>query len=100
MRKERLQGFRDFLDTKGKVLSQISEFLPFYAFPYVADPKSHPAYRELFQQEWAFDLKRKLMAFLDTFDHEKQALPKLMLLQTPDARSPNNQVKQLQVVPF
>ncbi|VDD76981.1 unnamed protein product [Mesocestoides corti] len=96
MRKERLQGFRGFLETKGKVLSQIEEFLPFYAFPYVENPKLHPAYRELFEPDWSFNLKRKLAAFLDTFEDETQPLPKLLLLPTRTAESPNNLVKQLQ----
>ncbi|VDM32524.1 unnamed protein product [Hydatigera taeniaeformis] len=95
-RKERLQYFREFLDTKGKVLSQISEFLPFFAFPYVENPKSHPAYRELFEPEWTSELKRKLTSFLEPSKDNTRPLPKILSLTSPPQEVPNNQEKQLQ----
>ncbi|VDK86569.1 unnamed protein product [Dibothriocephalus latus] len=95
-RKQRLNDFRIFLETKGELLSQISEFLPFYAFPYVVNPKNHPVYRELFEPEWAADLKKKLSAFLETIDGEEQPLPKILFLQQPDDVHRNVQLKQLQ----
>lgn len=95
-RKQRLNEFRIFLETKGELLSQISEFLPFYAFPYVVNPKNHPVYRELFGAEWAADLKKKLSAFLETIDGEEQPLPKILFLQEPDDLHRNVQLKQLQ----
>ncbi|KAL5111404.1 LisH domain-containing protein ARMC9 [Taenia crassiceps] len=95
-RKERLQDFRQFLDTKGKALSQISEFLPFFAFPYVEDPKLHPAYRELFEPEWISELKHKLMSFLEPSKDDKRPLPKLLSLTSRPKEVPNNQERQLQ----
>nr|CDS15161.1 lisH domain containing protein ARMC9 [Echinococcus granulosus] len=95
-RKERLQDFREFLDTKGKVLSQISEFLPFFAFPYVENPKLHPVYRELFEPDWNGELKRKLMAFLEPSKDDKRLLPKILSLSSRPKEVPNNQERQLQ----
>ncbi|VDK36323.1 unnamed protein product [Taenia asiatica] len=95
-RKERLQHFREFLDTKGKALSQISEFLPFFAFPYVENPKLHSAYRELFEPEWTSELKRKLTSFLEPSKDDKRPLPKLLFLTTRTKEAPNNQERQLQ----
>ncbi|WAR15604.1 ARMC9-like protein [Mya arenaria] len=43
-----MQEFKNFLETKGKTLSQTTEFLPFYALPFVPNPRNHPSYKELF----------------------------------------------------
>lgn len=46
---ERISYFKTFLETKGAALSQTTEFLPFYALPFVPNPMAHPSFRELFQ---------------------------------------------------
>ncbi|KAM7539561.1 hypothetical protein Aperf_G00000032144 [Anoplocephala perfoliata] len=94
-RKERLNEFRGFLDSKGKALSQISEFLPFYAFPYVEHPKSHPVYRQLFDPNWKSDLKKKLLIFLGPREEDKRPPPKLLSLILQPKEPPNNYEKQL-----
>lgn len=43
-----MQEFKNYLETRGATLSQTTEFLPFYALPYVPNPKGHPSYKELF----------------------------------------------------
>ncbi|KAK2108319.1 hypothetical protein P7K49_013484 [Saguinus oedipus] len=53
---EKISYFKTFLETKGAALSQTTEFLPFYALPFVPNPMVHPAFKELFQQhEESFD---------------------------------------------
>jgi len=44
------------LDTQGAELSKTAEFLPFYALPYVPNPKEHPSFKNLFNNEWIIDL--------------------------------------------
>ncbi|XP_038291686.1 lisH domain-containing protein ARMC9 isoform X5 [Canis lupus familiaris] len=46
---ERISYFRTYLETKGAALSQTTEFLPFYALPFVPNPMVHPSFKELFQ---------------------------------------------------
>ncbi|XP_077011527.1 lisH domain-containing protein ARMC9 isoform X1 [Tamandua tetradactyla] len=46
---ERISYFKTFLETKGAALSQTTEFLPFYALPFVPNPMVHPSFKELFQ---------------------------------------------------
>ena len=41
-------AFKSYLETRGAALSQTTEFLPFYALPFVPNPSSHPSYKELF----------------------------------------------------
>ena len=53
-----------FLDTKGSELSKTSEFLQFYALPYVQSPLEHPIFKGLCSKKWANDLKNKLKSYL------------------------------------
>lgn len=46
---ERIVHFKHFLETRGEALSQTTEFLPFYALPFVPNPAAHPSFKELFQ---------------------------------------------------
>ncbi len=63
LRKE-LAAFKIFLDTKGSELSKTSEFLQFYALPYVQNPMEHPIFKGLCTKKWANDLKAKLKTYL------------------------------------
>jgi len=40
--------YKDFLNTKGSELSKTTEFLAYYALPYIKDPLNHPALKHLF----------------------------------------------------
>lgn len=62
--KQRQKEFKKFLDTKGAELSKTSEFLPYYALPYVPNPVDHPSFKQLFSTEWIDNLKEKLADFL------------------------------------
>ncbi|KAK2175425.1 hypothetical protein NP493_733g00009 [Ridgeia piscesae] len=56
--------FKTYLETQGSSLSQTTEFLPFYALPFVPNPKVHPSYKELFSDKWAPELSDRLDKFL------------------------------------
>lgn len=45
---EGMNRFKTYIETRGAQLSQTTEFLPFYALPFVPNPKMHPSYKELF----------------------------------------------------
>ena len=52
---EAMKRFKDFLESRGSCLSESTEFLPYYALPYVANPKFHPTYQDLFTvSSWTF----------------------------------------------
>jgi len=44
--------FKHYLDTKGVELSKTSEFLAFYALPYIPSPIDHPSFKALYTREW------------------------------------------------
>ena len=46
---ERIFHLKHYLETRGAALSQTTEFLPYYALPFVPNPRVHPSFRELFQ---------------------------------------------------
>ncbi|OHT13158.1 hypothetical protein TRFO_16824 [Tritrichomonas foetus] len=62
---ESLMRFREFLDTHHQDLSQSTEFLPFYALPYIPNPADHPSFKQIFSVSWFDELKRQLTEWLD-----------------------------------
>ncbi|KAL2089781.1 hypothetical protein ACEWY4_014469 [Coilia grayii] len=61
---ERITFFKHFLETRGSALSQTTEFLPFYALPFVPNPVAHPSFKNLFQDSWMPEMKERLENFL------------------------------------
>ena len=59
-----LAAFKHFLDTRGQELSKTSEFLQYYALPYVQNPLTHPTFSAVCNKNWATDLRNKLKEFL------------------------------------
>uniref|UniRef100_A0A8D0L5U3 LisH domain-containing protein ARMC9 n=1 Tax=Sphenodon punctatus TaxID=8508 RepID=A0A8D0L5U3_SPHPU len=76
---ERISCFKTFLETKGAALSQTTEFLPFYALPFVPNPMVHPSFKELFQDSWAPELKTRLEEFLSV-TLKASNTPRLLML--------------------
>uniref|UniRef100_A0A9L0K0V5 LisH domain-containing protein ARMC9 n=1 Tax=Equus asinus TaxID=9793 RepID=A0A9L0K0V5_EQUAS len=76
---ERISYFKTYLETKGAALSQTTEFLPFYALPFVPNPMVHPSFKELFQDSWTPELKLKLEKFLGLI-FKASNTPKLLTL--------------------
>uniref|UniRef100_A0A8C1XCI1 LisH domain-containing protein ARMC9 n=1 Tax=Cyprinus carpio TaxID=7962 RepID=A0A8C1XCI1_CYPCA len=60
----RITHFKHYLETRGAALSQTTEFLPFYALPFVPNPTVHPSFQELFQDSWMPELRERLEKFL------------------------------------
>uniref|UniRef100_A0AAR2M112 LisH domain-containing protein ARMC9 n=1 Tax=Pygocentrus nattereri TaxID=42514 RepID=A0AAR2M112_PYGNA len=76
---ERISHFRHYLETRGAALSQTTEFLPFYALPFVPNPAAHPSFQELFQDSWAPDLRKRLEKLLSLI-LKASATPRLLTL--------------------
>ncbi|XP_063023176.1 lisH domain-containing protein ARMC9 isoform X2 [Melospiza melodia melodia] len=76
---ERISYFKAYLETKGAALSQTTEFLPFYALPFVPNPMVHPSFKELFQDSWTLDLRTRLETFLSQALKARQT-PRLLTI--------------------
>ncbi|NWX28205.1 ARMC9 protein, partial [Notiomystis cincta] len=76
---ERISYFKAYLETKGAALSQTTEFLPFYALPFVPNPMVHPSFKELFQDSWTLDLRTRLEKFLSVTLKTRQT-PRLLTI--------------------
>nr|CAB3223157.1 lisH domain-containing protein ARMC9 [Phallusia mammillata] len=59
-----MTNFKKYLETKGSELSQTTEFLPFYALPFVPNPVQHPSFKEIFSTYWVPDLRSRVDRFL------------------------------------
>uniref|UniRef100_A0A8D0GU68 LisH domain-containing protein ARMC9 n=1 Tax=Sphenodon punctatus TaxID=8508 RepID=A0A8D0GU68_SPHPU len=91
---ERISCFKTFLETKGAALSQTTEFLPFYALPFVPNPMVHPSFKELFQDSWAPELKTRLEEFLSV-TLKASNTPRLLMLYKENAQCNKEMLHQL-----
>lgn len=74
--KRELGAFKDYLDNRGAELSKTSEFLQYYALPYVGNPLEHPTFKAICTKKWASDLREKLKEFLQA-NLTKNASPEI-----------------------
>nr|XP_031308245.1 lisH domain-containing protein ARMC9 isoform X2 [Camelus dromedarius] len=91
---ERISYFKTYLETKGAALSETTEFLPFYALPFVPNPMVHPSFKELFQDSWIPELKLKLEKFLALI-FKASSTPKLLTLYKENGHSNKEMLQQL-----
>ncbi|XP_076405615.1 lisH domain-containing protein ARMC9 isoform X2 [Peromyscus maniculatus bairdii] len=91
---ERISYFKTYLETKGAALSQTTEFLPFYALPFVPNPMVHPSFKELFQESWTPDLKLKLEKFLALI-FKASNTPKLVTIYKENGQNSKEMLQQL-----
>ncbi|XP_078267013.1 lisH domain-containing protein ARMC9 isoform X3 [Rhinoraja longicauda] len=92
---ERTSHFKMYLETRGAALSQTTEFLPFYALPFVPNPTIHPSFKELFQDSWTSDLKLKLQKFLSA-SLKMPRVPRLLSIFKENGQEYKELVHQLQ----
>uniref|UniRef100_A0A3Q3JMU6 LisH domain-containing protein ARMC9 n=1 Tax=Monopterus albus TaxID=43700 RepID=A0A3Q3JMU6_MONAL len=93
---ERISHFKQYLETRGAALSQIAEFLPYYALPFVPNPTVHPSFKGLFQDSWIPHLKDKLEQFLSV-TLKLSSSPRLLSLYKEGGRSIKEAMQQLQL---
>ncbi|XP_065267030.1 lisH domain-containing protein ARMC9 [Emys orbicularis] len=91
---ERISHFKTYLETKGAALSQTTEFLPFYALPFVPNPMVHPSFKELFQDSWMLELKTRLEKFLSLSLKASHA-PRLLTLYKENGQCSKEMLQQL-----
>ncbi|XP_056615194.1 lisH domain-containing protein ARMC9 isoform X2 [Triplophysa dalaica] len=92
----RITHFKHYLETRGAALSQTTEFLPFYAFPFVPNPMVHPSFQELFQDSWMTDLRAKLEKFLAAMLKASNT-PRLLTLYRDGGKGNKEAIHQMQL---
>jgi hypothetical protein len=65
--KVRMQEFKHYLESKEVEMSKTTEYLAYYALPYVQNPREHPTYKQIFTHEWMRELKEKLKTCLVSY---------------------------------
>ncbi|XP_054907215.1 lisH domain-containing protein ARMC9 isoform X2 [Poeciliopsis prolifica] len=93
---ERIFLFKQYLETRGSTLSQTTEFLPYYALPFVPNPTIHPSFKDLFQDSWMPQLKDKLEKFLSV-TLKSSKIPRLLTLYKEGGRTSKEAMQQLQL---
>uniref|UniRef100_A0A8C2AMI5 LisH domain-containing protein ARMC9 n=1 Tax=Cyprinus carpio TaxID=7962 RepID=A0A8C2AMI5_CYPCA len=92
----RITHFKHYLETRGVALSQTTEFLPFYALPFVPNPTVHPSFQELFQDSWMPELREKLEKFLSVILKASNT-PRLLTLYNEGAKGNKEAIQQMQL---
>uniref|UniRef100_A0A8C1MQJ2 LisH domain-containing protein ARMC9 n=1 Tax=Cyprinus carpio TaxID=7962 RepID=A0A8C1MQJ2_CYPCA len=92
----RITHFKHYLETRGAALSQTTEFLPFYALPFVPNPTVHPSFQELFQDSWMPELREKLEKFLSVILKASNT-PRLLTLYNEGAKGNKEAIQQMQL---
>uniref|UniRef100_A0A673XLZ8 Armadillo repeat containing 9 n=1 Tax=Salmo trutta TaxID=8032 RepID=A0A673XLZ8_SALTR len=92
----RITHFKNYLETRGAALSQTTEFLPYYALPFVPNPTVHPSFRDLFQDSWIPEMKQELEKFL-TVTLKVSNTPRLLSLYKDGGRNTKDTIQQLQL---
>uniref|UniRef100_A0A8C4RYL4 LisH domain-containing protein ARMC9 n=1 Tax=Erpetoichthys calabaricus TaxID=27687 RepID=A0A8C4RYL4_ERPCA len=92
---ERIAEFKHYLETRGAAMSQTTEFLPYYALPFVPNPVAHPSFKELFKDSWIPELRKRLEQFLSLILKASNA-PKLLTLFKETGSGNKEYVHQLQ----
>lgn len=93
---DRVSLFKQFIETQGATLSQTTEFLPYYALPFVPNPTVHPSFKNLFQDSWVPQLKNKLEHFLSVALKSPNT-PRLLSLYREGGRKTKEAMQQLQI---
>ena len=65
--KQNMEEFKIYLEQNNTEQFKTSEFLPYYALPYIPDPRINPAYSNLFTPEWTKCLKEQIQRCLDYY---------------------------------
>ncbi|KAJ3111158.1 LisH domain-containing protein armc9 [Physocladia obscura] len=85
--KSTMDAFKTFLETRGAELCKTTQFLPFYALPYVPNARAHPSFNEIFTQRHATDLESRLNSFLSSALRASHVPRLLKILGGVDMRS-------------
>ncbi|XP_030583081.1 lisH domain-containing protein ARMC9 isoform X2 [Archocentrus centrarchus] len=93
---ERILLFKQYLETRGAALSQTTEFLPYYALPFVPNPTVHPSFKDLFQDSWIPQLRDKLVRFLSVTLKPSNS-PRLLTLYKEGGSGIKEAMQQLQL---
>ena len=62
--KKRKEWFKVFLENKGKDMSETSEFLAYYALPYISNPIDHPSFKNMFNSKWLNQITKSTEKFI------------------------------------
>ncbi|CAH8499701.1 LisH domain-containing protein armc9 [Schistosoma haematobium] len=91
-----MQEFKLYLETRGSVHSQNTEFLAYYALPYVTKPNEHPIYRQLFEETWRNSVVLRLSKYIDSVIQPNDGkIPHLLNLVTKPNVKQDRLMRQL-----
>ncbi|BES93862.1 Armadillo repeat containing 9 [Nesidiocoris tenuis] len=79
--------FKLFLSEHGAEFASEPEFLPYFALPFVENPKEHPTFTKVFEETWIENLRSNLADFLIEHSCGEQAVPELVSMYKTVAKN-------------
>ena len=64
LNRDAINDFKTYLEEKGADLAKFHEIIPFFALPYIKNPKEHATFKHLFTQNWLTTIKQDLNNYL------------------------------------
>lgn len=62
-----MKYFKSYLDKTPPEIAQKPDFMPYYALPYLKNPKTHPSFKNVLTVQYCQELREKLNIFLTHF---------------------------------
>ena len=92
--------FQNYLASLPQQIYNTTQYLRYYALPYMPQPQTHPSFQELFAPEWQEQLTQRLDLLLDTIATQKTSEPTLIrMIRSAFQRSPSiERVSQMEQV--
>ena len=72
-----MRNLKNYLGNKGAEFAKTTEFLQFYALPYIPRPQEHISFQTYFTIEWQQELKDKVAQFVSSLQFSR-AKPRLL----------------------
>lgn len=69
-KEDETERFKEFLNARGSHICQTSEFLPFYAMPYIPNPHEHESFKNYYTTKWARELRVWILNFLQAIQQQ------------------------------
>ncbi|GAB6031096.1 LisH domain-containing protein armc9 [Chamberlinius hualienensis] len=59
-----MQEFKQYLESRGSLLSKESDYLSYFALPFIENPTQHVSFTELFQESWVERVRNELKSYM------------------------------------
>ncbi len=60
-----MKVFQQYLASLPPQIYNTTQFLRYYALPYIPDPKTHPSFKEIYHGDWVSQLEKRVTLYVN-----------------------------------